>query len=169
MTLTAERLRELLHYDPKTGIFTWLVSRRVVRAGDQAGTVKEDGYLYIKIDQRSHLGHRLAWLYMTGKWPPDQVDHRDLVGSHNWWENLRLADNSQNNANSECRAASGIKGVTWVESRKRWQAQITVHGRNIFLGRFSEAGEAAAAYATAARAHFGEFARVPDMVAGVKR
>lgn len=163
MSLTVERLREVVHYNPGTGFFTWLISRRVVRAGARAGSVhKKTQYLRIKIDGVDHLAHRLAWLYMTGQWPPDQIDHRDLVRSHNWWSNLRLANNSQNNANSRLPSCStsGFKGVTWSRHRKKWQAQITFQGRNQYLGGFDTPEAAHAAYAAAAIKHHGEFARL---------
>jgi hypothetical protein len=83
--LTAERLRELLNYDPDTGVFTWRV--RPVhshRVGDIAGSVRTTrGYRLIGVAGRVYKAHRLAWLYMMGEWPKDQIDHINRDPSDN--------------------------------------------------------------------------------------
>ena len=68
--ITAERLRAILHYDPETGIWTWLIAAsNNVKVGDVAGSKEKQGYWVIVIDYRRYKAHRLAWLYMTGEWP----------------------------------------------------------------------------------------------------
>lgn len=92
------RLKELLHYDPATGHFTWRVSkgRRVV-AGKLAGNKVKVGpdreYWQVRIDGRNYYGHRLAWFYLHGKWPEDRVSHRDKCGLNNAEINLVEARN----------------------------------------------------------------------------
>jgi hypothetical protein len=162
MSLTAERLRELLHYNPETGIFTRLVrTARRVRVGDIAGSLNRGGYWQIAVDGRSYLAHRLAWFYMTGKWPTGDLDHHNLCGSDNSWTNLRQATDSQNNANRRLRSTntSGLKGVSWSKARSKWHARIKINGKDRHLG-FSDCRAAAHfAYVIAADEAFGEFAR----------
>jgi hypothetical protein len=167
-TLTAARLRELLHYDPETGVFTWRVRRRSgvkgrVAPGDIAGSLQSKGRdrLRIGIDYKVYRAHRLAWLYMTGEWPSRLVDHKDLNGLNNRWDNLRLATHSQNTTNSRVRSdsISGLKGVSFHKIKNRYQARIKVDRKTIRLGYFNTAEEAHAAYCDAAEHHFGEFAR----------
>jgi len=99
---------------------------------------------------------------MTGAWPKHQIDHHNLDKADNRWRNLREATRSQNQANrrAHSNSRSGIKGV-YLEGRSgRWRAQVQHKGRTHNLGRFDTAEEARAAYATAAAATFGEYARI---------
>ena len=98
--ITQARLKELLRYDPETGVFTWRATGKGRRLNRQAGTVQATGYLTITIDWRIHLAHRLAFLYVVGDWPPNEIDHIDGDQSNNRWCNLRPATRSQNMANS---------------------------------------------------------------------
>jgi phosphotransferase system IIB component len=158
IALTAERLRELLDYNPESGIFTWVARRRGCRPGDAVGTSHE-GHISIGLNHNRYYAHRLAWLYVTGKWPPAQVDHKNLDRSDNRWTNLRLASNQQNQANQNAQKNNllGIKGVSRVGSK--YKSQITHKKRNYYLGMFQTPEEAIAAYKAAAETLFGEFAR----------
>jgi hypothetical protein len=161
--ITAERLRELLHYDPETGVFTWLKrAARRVRVGDVAGCVAQSGYRLLKADGRLYRSHRLAWLWMTGEWPPCEIDHINGDKPDNRWANLRLATRSQNQANQgrTVTNTSGYKGVSWNAKSRKWRAQIRVNGRDSDLGYFASAADAHEAYVVAAKHHFGSFARV---------
>lgn len=160
--LTAERLREILHYDPDTGQFTWLnPGSSRLKTGDAAGTLSR-GYLTIGVTRKARFpAHHLAWLYMTGEWPADEVDHRDTDGTNNRWLNLRAATGGQNKANTRRRSdnTSGYKGVSFRKASGKYIAQIKVAGRYKGLGIFSDPAEAHAAYVRAAQEAFGEFAR----------
>lgn len=161
--LTADRLREVLSYSPSSGEFHWRIMSSCRKpVGSLAGDKKKDsGYVLIGVDCFRYRAHRLAWLYMTGEWPPRQVDHEDTNRSNNRWANLRLATNQQNQANSGTskNSASGVKGVFWSKQREKWQTKINVNGRQIHGGFHDCLEDAAAAYLKLAREHFGEFAR----------
>lgn len=160
--LTAARLRQVLNYDPATGAFLWLVTNSARKpAGSAAGEVRDSGYVMIGIDRRRYRAHRLAWLYMTGEWPADQVDHKDIDRSNNRWQNLRAATNQRNQANTHVSRNNkcGVKGVFWNKQRQKWQAKITIKGHPIHGGFFDRLEDAGAAYAAMARRYFGEFAR----------
>lgn len=156
--LTAAELRELLHYEPSTGTFTWLVDKAsTVKAGRVAGGLDGEGYIKIKINYKFYLAHRLAWLYMTGAWPERHIDHINGERPDNRWCNLRPADKIQNGANRRTgkNNTSGIKGVRWCSITDKWQARL----RRKHLGSYATKEEAAAAYAAAAKELFGEYAR----------
>lgn len=173
--LTAEYVRQRLDYDPATGSFRWKsyagsAPRENKRwntryAGKQAGTVRSFSassplqYVQIKLRNFNYLAHRLAWLYVYGEWPEGELDHINGDSLDNRIANLRLATTSQNQANRRINQnnASGFKGV--CKLRARFRAKITREGQARHLGTFDTPEEAHAAYAAAAREHFGEFAR----------
>ena len=159
--LTAARLRELLNYDSETGIFTQL-GRPRIRRGAVAGGINSNGYVLLSVESRRYRAQRLAWLYMTGEWPPNDVDHRDGDRTNNRWTNLRAATRSQNLANQRRRRdnRSGLKGVSFDAERGLWRAQIAKDEKRIFLGRFRTKEEAAVVYARKAVEMFGAFARM---------
>ena len=155
-SLTVELVRAALHYDAETGDFF----RR--RDGVKAGCLNSQGYVQITISGARVLGHRLAWFYITGKWPDDEIDHKDLNRSRNAWENLRPSSRRQNCFNVPAHkdgSSGGVKGISWSAERKKWVAQIMINRKQTNLGRFDSKEEAHAAYAAKAREHFGEFAR----------
>jgi hypothetical protein len=157
-TLTAARLREVLHYDPDTGMFTRKVARGPYCAGEIAGTTSKKGYVSICIDGKIYKAHRLAWLYMTGKWPMPECDHENRKKSDNRWQNLRAATRQQNTQNLDLRAnsKSGRPGVGWHKASGKWLARIGVANRRIHLGVFDTIEAAANAYA-AAKANLHKF------------
>jgi hypothetical protein len=99
-TLTQQRLHELLHYDPSTGAFTWRVApnRRII-AGSVAGVTETNGYRRIRIDGRQYGAHRLAWLYMHGEFPPNDIDHINRTRDDNRSTNLRAVTRKENMTN----------------------------------------------------------------------
>lgn len=164
--ITQANLRRVLDYDPDTGIFTWKQSRghKAIR-GSRAGSIsrnkgKKVRYRSIGVFGKKIREHRLAFLWMTGAFPDELVDHVDGDGTNNAWSNLREASYTQNNWNSSAssRNLSGLKGVAKRENGK-FCAQINVAGKNIYLGYFNSAEAANAAYRDAANIHHGEFAR----------
>jgi hypothetical protein len=161
ITLTVERLREVLDYDPATGVFTWLIATsRRVRIGSVAGTVDPRGYRHINVDGHRYYAHRLAWFYVYGEWPAGILDHEDQVPGHDWFKNLRPATQSKNLANSRRKtdSLSGFKGVAYVPRLSRWQARVAINGKRFYIGSFATPEEAHAAYMAKARELYGEFA-----------
>lgn len=154
--LTAERVRELFTYDPATGLFTRRVSRRATaKAGDIAGYVKPSGYRSIWIGA-NYMAHRLAWLYVYGKWPAGQIDHINRVRDDNRIANLRIVTHGQNMENRKVQRnnTSGYTGVYPDRGGRRWQARISSNGRWLYLGYFKTPELAHAAYCAAvARLH----------------
>lgn len=161
-------LTDWLHYDPLTGIFTWLKEPAIMPRDQfqQAGTSRPNGYVYISFPGHGPLAaHRLAWVYMHGFIPDGmEVDHKDGNPPNNAIANLRLATSSQQKMNKRVQSnnRSGLKGAYYHTCRKgkKWRSQIKVGEQVIFLGYFDTAEEAHAAYSTAAVKHFGEFSRV---------
>ena len=130
--LTQERLREILYYNGKFGIFVWKESRGRVKAGDIAGTNDHELYRLIRIDSKFYKAHRLVFLYLYGRMPLHQVDHINGNPSDNRLKNLREVDNQENHKNIKIgtRNKSGIIGVFWNEPHKRWVANISVNKRS---------------------------------------
>ena len=95
--LSRDRLCELLEVDTENGIFTWrhTMGGRA-KKGQQAGVVSANGYVYICIDQKDYLAHRLIWLYVYGYIPSLQVDHIDRNRTNNKPIILRLATKKKN-------------------------------------------------------------------------
>lgn len=167
--LAAEYVREILDYDPETGAFRWKWRSDVPLkwnarfAGKIAGSTTPKGYRLIAINRHFYHAHRLAWLYVTGAWPPADLDHRDLRYGNNIFRNLREATRGQNMCNTGLRSdnTSGFKGVQFRAqcTSRPWKAVIRAAGRAHHLGYFPTPEEAAAAYETAAIRLHGEFAR----------
>ena len=155
MSMTAERLREVLAYDPETGDFHWRASKGTAKAGSKAGTYDTHGYVQIKIDSKIHLAHRLAWLYVHGEWPDTQVDHRNRTRSDNRFDNLRKATNAQNQQNRgvDKNNTSGHPGVHWDIRQRKWMAKIQIDGRRLSLGGFDSFENAVAARSKAKAEH----------------
>ncbi len=159
--LTAATVRANIQYDPVNGTFTWLTARHGARwpAGRPAGYTRS-GYLVIKLQQIKVLGHRLAWVWMTGEWPETLVDHWDNDKLNNRWSNLRLASPSQNAMNSiGKRGPDRLKGTCWDTVNEKWQAHICINRRQQNLGRYDTEQEAHEAYKKAAVEQFGDWMR----------
>ena len=138
-------LKELLKYDCETGDFTW--KKRLggrMRIGAVAGTQNGNGYTQIMINRQVYRAHRLAWLYMTGKWPENDIDHINHDRTDNRWVNLREVTRTENLKNSSLRKrnTSGVCGVHWYEGRDKWQSYIAASGKRVHLGYFTDKFEA---------------------------
>jgi len=150
--LTAQRLRELLHYNEDTGEFTWIVSRgnQFSKPGMKAGFKDTYGHLGIEIDGKRYLSHRLAWLYVYGKWPDRQIDHINRIRDDNRIQNLRDVHGvvNANNKGNYRNNTTGFKGVTIKNGR--FIAQIKIDGKCKYFGSFETSEKASEAYQKAA-------------------
>lgn len=155
--ITHSEVKELLHYEPLTGIFTRKVStggRYGSAVGSVAGTLNDGGYVLISLKSLQYRAHRLAWLYMTGKWPEFEIDHKDGIRTNNCWENLRDVTgkvNVQNARKARKNSKTGLLGSSWNMRDKRFVARIRVGCKYQSLGGFDSAELAHAAYLTAKR------------------
>lgn len=139
--LSLETLRRNLQYDPDTGHWIWLITQsNKVQAGDRAGTVTTSGYLRVRFGSIGYVSARLAWFYMTGKWPQEQIDHINKIRLDDRWINLREANFSQNQINKAIQTnnTSGYKGVSWDTASSKWEVRVN----RVYLGRYDTIEEA---------------------------
>jgi hypothetical protein len=143
VSLTQERLKELLDYSPETGEFVWKIQRKRIEAGTVAGCLTQQGYWQISISDVSYRAHRLAWLYVYGEWPERGlvVDHINRIPTDNRIANLRVVPHRVNRLNT------GAKGYYWCNTYKKWVVQLS----GSTLGRFDTEEEASNAYQRAKR------------------
>ena len=159
--LTLERARELLCYDPTTGLLTWKVrvGPRALQGG-VAGYLDKKGYVYVGLDGKYYFGHRVAWLLHFGRWPAGQVDHWDEVKSNNRISNLRevtSVENMHNQRQARKHNRLGLRGVS--KNHTKFQAEILADGKRIYLGVFDTPLEAHAAYLAAKKQYHPTSAR----------
>jgi HNH endonuclease/AP2 domain len=157
--LSLQRLKDLLQYDPDTGLFTRLIkTSNRSPVGSIVGCKRKDGYITIRIDGKAYFSHRLAFLYMEGIWP-DEIDHIDGNPSNNKWSNLRQVNSGQNKMNRRRKDGKEYKGVVWHKQGQKWMAQINKDREHIYLGLFDNPKDAYKAYCEAATLYHGEYAK----------
>ena len=152
--ISAQRVREVIHYCQHTGVATWRIARGNVKAGAVVGWIDAKGYRRVEVDGRRFALHRLIWFWMRGEWPIGQVDHENGMRADNRWLNLRDVTHAVNQQNQRLPSAnntSGYLGVSWDKSRCKWVAQIRVNNHARALGRFDSAENANLAYLDAKR------------------
>ena len=156
--LTQEIVHELLDYDPETGkLFwkersrRWFSSNREYNRWNTRYSGKEafvylnkKGYFHGKLLGKSYKLHQVIWIYMTGKWPENEIDHINHIKNDNRWYNLRLVSHQENckNCSRSKRNTSGHVGVH--RNKEKWRARIMYNGKYIYLGDFNSYDEAIA-------------------------
>jgi len=148
-------IRELLDYDPQSGVFTHRKSGGRCKAGGRAGYTNAIGYVCIRFSDKLYSAHRLAFLWMDGEWPAGPVDHIDGNRSNNAWANLRVVDHQGNNRNKRRQHTntSGRTGIYWDKDNSKWRAYIYVSNKRQLLGRFSRFEDACRARLDAEALH----------------
>lgn len=144
--ITQEYLKSILHYNPDTGIFTWVKTNKMSckKTGDVAGKTKIKHYISITIDNYTYKAHRLAWLYMTGSFPNDFIDHLDRVKYNNKWKNLRSVTPAGNCRNRKLKSdnTSGVSGVNFNKASKKWIVRLCVDNDRKYYGAYKTLKEA---------------------------
>ena len=169
--LTQEYLKECVTYDPETGSFAWnerpihhfkdsekqkWQTKEIIHknwnnryANKLSGNLSPINYITIRMNNKSYLAHRLAWLYMEGYFPEYCIDHKNKNRSDNRWSNLRHVTHQCNMQNTKIRSdnTSGITGVSVVKvtNPKTWSVGIEISGKYKHIGTFNNINDAAMA------------------------
>lgn len=148
--LTQARLKELLHYDPDTGVMTWQRTKK------RAGTQHRLGYRNVMVAGRTYAEHRLAWCWVYGRWPSHDLDHINRVRNDNRLCNLRETTRAENCQNQPVRKSnqSGVTGVYYHKVSGKWAASINVAKKQVHLGVFDTVDAAVAARRVAETQHY---------------
>ena len=147
-TLSIDKLKEQVLYCADTGVFTWNVNKNRVSIGDVVGFVTSKGYLATKIHGKCYFLHRLAWFYVYGQWPKNQIDHINGEKKDNRIENLRDvsgAQNCQNQTGPRKTNKTQLQGVS-VDKNKKYHAQLMINRRVFRLGSFDSPEQAHEVY-----------------------
>lgn len=140
--ITYAEVRTLFNYDPETGKLTRrLTTSSRARAGAIVGCKNTAGYLVVRVGPTLHYVHRIIWLWMTGEWPVNVIDHIDRAPDNNKWDNLRDVSHSDNVMNKPA------SGVWWAARDKCWVASITYNGVKTYIGEHKDRAVAEAMYA----------------------
>lgn len=143
-----------LSYNSETGIFTWNKNVSNMSIGDVAGTKNSNGHVQIRVDGKRIFAHKLAWAFVYGEFPDGIIDHINGIRDDNRICNLRIvtiSENAHNQRKPHGRTKSGYLGVSWVSSRKKWQAGLAINGKYKFLGLFDDPKVAHEAYLSGKR------------------
>lgn len=166
--ITAEHVRSVLHYDPETGVFRWLPNPTRPKAWNTrfankpTGSLDVSGCLSIRITEFGlFLAHRLAWLYTSGAWPTETIDHINGDRSDNRIANLREATQAENMRNraKQSNNRSGFLGISYSRDHKKWRAAINLNKKTVWRAYAETAQEAAALRRAALPLYHGEFIR----------
>ena len=158
--INQEFLKEYFSYDPETGLFTVIKltpRNRRSKVGELSGCNHNCGYTSIRVNKKTYLAHRLAWLYIYGEFPKGHLDHINGIKTDNRICNLRIADDSLNQQNRKAAQSnnktSGMLGVYFEKQRNKYRARIKYDGLTHCLGFFDTKENAHDAYLKAKREH----------------
>ena len=158
--ITQQQLKSLFYYDKLNGIFICIKPVGKLKQGNIVGNKNHDGYVRLKINYKSYQLHRLAWLYVYGEFPKNEIDHINGIRYDNRIENLREATSSENarNKNASPRNTSNFKGVTYHKKSNKWQAQASHNNKAHYLGLFESKEMAYKEYCNFVKNNHGDFA-----------
>ena len=150
MTVLSDDFNKVLRYEPDTGLFFWKATNKI------AGSKKVDGRIHIVVGGEAYKAHRLAWLFVHGSFPRNQIDHINHICDDNRIVNLRDVTNQENQRNARRSKAnvSGVTGVYWHKASQKWLAQIRIDMKDLHLGLFDNKSDAIKAR-TDAELHYG--------------
>lgn len=169
--LTADEARQLLDYDPETGLLRWRQTTLKPKEWNTRWAGKVTGYrdershcLQVRLNNRIYVAHRLARLIMTGEWPAEEIDHISGDWSDNRWKNLREATRGENMRNKakQSNNTSGYRGVRFRPHHGKWEARITVARKLVWRAYANSAQEAAVLRREALPKYHGEFVRAGE-------
>lgn len=153
--LTQDQLKSQLDYNPQTGVFTRKVHLSNFAKNKKTIGKYYKGYHYISVLNKQYLAHRLAWLYVTGEWPKNHIDHIDGNRANNKFDNLRDVTNAENHQNiykANSNNKNGLLGASQSNKRyKKYQARIKHNYKTYCLGTYDTPEEAHLAYVKAKR------------------
>jgi hypothetical protein len=160
--ITQDELKNLLYYCQETGVFICKKARGRLKVGDISGNKMHDGYMRMIINNKHYSCHRIAWLYVYGNFPKNQIDHINGIKDDNRICNLREATASQNAINKGLtkKNTSKLKGITYIKKSNKWQAQARLNNKSNYLGLFESKEKAYKAYCNFSKKYHGEFARL---------
>lgn len=127
--VTLERLKEVLDYNPETGVFVW--KEKLNRRGSDGtrgnkGAIagrKSNGYIYIGINKKAYLAQRLAWFYMIGEWPKWILRFKDEDRSNIRFTNLYAAEQHE------------FTGLPKAEYERAWRQKFPDRVKDKYLRR----------------------------------
>lgn len=155
-----EEIKENIQYDPGTGLFMLVRDKSNVKSGQIAGSLCGNGYIRIVVNYKRYYAHRLAWLFVNGTWPANDIDHINGIKTDNRYSNLRDAtkSNNQHNRSTPRNNTSGIKGVCWDKHANKWLASCKIEGVGHHIGLFTCISDAEKAVREFRENHHGKFA-----------
>ena len=152
MKLTQERLKQVVSFEPTTGIFIRILKAKRAVVGKELGYKKSNGYIALSIDGQKYFAHRIAWLYVYGEFPKHDIDHIDGDRTNNKIKNLRDVSRTENLQNLKIakshNKSTGVLGA-YLHNCGKFMSRIKVNKKDVYLGLFDTVEQAQQAYLTA--------------------
>ena len=145
--ITQEYLKSILQYNENTGEFVWLMALKRMKIGNIAGSIT-NGYIYVSLNKKKYLAHRLAWFYIYGKWPLNCIDHINGIRDDNRINNLRDVTPRENSQNRKEHRLGHLPGTTFNKQKNKWHSRYKLNNKSIHLGSFNTELEAHNTYIT---------------------
>lgn len=140
--ITQGYLKTIVSYNKDTGVFTWIISKSGVCGLNSIAGGYCHNYIRIRINGRKYFAHRLAWLYVYGVWPKNQIDHINGIKDDNRIENLRDVTNKENQQNQKIHRGGKIPNIQYIKRLNKWAAYIQISRKKYYLGLYLSSLEA---------------------------